>query len=53
MAPKEKRPNATKLTLYVDEDVIIKAKQEAIARKTSLSELVENLLRRDLGMEQK
>ncbi len=50
MTPREKRPNATKLTLYVDEEVIIKAKQEAIARKTSLSEMVETLLRKELKM---
>ncbi len=50
MTPREKRPSATKLTLYVDEDVIIKAKQEAIARKTSVSEMVERLLRQELNI---
>ena len=50
MTPRDKKPNAVKLTLYVDEAVIIKAKQEAIGRKTSLSDMVETLLRQELDL---
>lgn len=50
MTPREKRPNAVKATVVLDEEVFIRAKQEAIARRTTFSDMVEGLLRRELGM---
>ena len=50
MTPKESRENVAKLTLLVNADVIEAAKIEAIRQKVSVSVLIENLIRKELGL---
>ena len=51
MTPKEKKRESTvKTTILLTDVLLIRAKQEAIGRKTSLSEMIEQLLRRELNM---
>ena len=51
MTPKESRENVAKLTLLVNADVIEAAKIEAIRQKVSVSVLIENLIRKELGLQ--
>ena len=51
MTPKESRENVAKLTLLVNADVIEAAKIEAIRQKISVSVFVENLIRKELGLQ--
>jgi len=50
MTPREKKSTAIKATVVLDEEVFIRAKQEAIARRITFSDMVEGLLRRELDM---
>lgn len=51
MTPKEKKRESTvKTTIIISDELLIRAKQEAIGRRISLSELIERLLRRELNM---
>ena len=51
MTPKESRENVAKLTLLVNADVIEAAKIEAIRQKVSVSVFIENLIRKELGLQ--
>ena len=51
MTPKESRENVAKLTLLVNADVIEAAKIEAIRQKLSVSVFIENLIRKELGLQ--
>ena len=51
MTPKESRENVAKLTLLVNADVIEAAKIEAIRQKISVSVFIENLIRKELGLQ--
>ena len=51
MTPRErKREGTVKTTVLLTESLLIRAKQEAIGRKISLSEMIEQLLRENLNM---
>jgi len=51
MSPRAKRPGVmVKTTLVFNEEILISAKQAAIGRKISLSEMVEMLLLKELNM---
>ena len=51
MTPRESRENVAKLTLLVNADVIEAAKIEAIRQKLSVSVFIENLIRKELGLQ--
>ena len=51
MTPKESRENVAKLTLLVNADVIEAAKIAAIRQKVSVSVFIENLIRKELGLQ--
>lgn len=51
MTPRESRDNVAKLTVYVNADVIEAAKIQAIKQKVPVSVFVENLIRKELGLQ--
>ena len=51
MTPKESRENVAKLTVYVNADVIEAAKIQAIKQKVPVSVFIENLIRKELGLQ--
>ena len=51
MTPRESRENVAKLTVYVNADVIEAAKIQAIKQKVPVSVFVENLIRKELGLQ--
>ena len=51
MTPRESRENVAKLTVYVNADVIEAAKIQAIKQKVPVSVFIENLIRKELGLQ--
>ena len=51
MTPRESRENVAKLTVYVNADVIEAAKIQAITQKVPVSVFIENLIRKELGLQ--
>ena len=51
MTPRESRDNVAKLTVYVNADVIEAAKIQAIKQKVPVSVFIENLIRKELGLQ--
>ena len=50
MTPRDKKIKGLKTSVILNEEVLIRAKQEAIARRMTFSDMIEALLRRELGM---
>ena len=51
VTPRESRENVAKLTVYVNADVIEAAKIQAIKQKVPVSVFIENLIRKELGLQ--
>ena len=51
VTPRESRDNVAKLTVYVNADVIEAAKIQAIKQKVPVSVFIENLIRKELGLQ--